>query len=192
MLFLTLKKEKKGQVNKKKFLSLLPCGLCLSVSFSTDRVPNVCVWFCGYSSWSVWISIRCLTLFHVFLSVFFLHNLPSFCLPCTVQGRTEEFISHTASSIASSRLIDWPPKNRREAERQIESQRRDLSHQSPRAMLQEDGPHPFALALKFPLIHRKQTQSKENKQPLSHSNSEDEAAFVFTFHKITMKIKQAA
>lgn len=42
-----------------------------------------------------------------------------------------------------------------------------------------NGPHLFSLALKFPLIHGKQAQSKENKRPLSRLNKnckEDEAA----------------
>lgn len=102
----------------------------------------VCVlWFCL-------ISICCLTP----LSSTF---PPLFLPPRTVQARTGEYISHTASSIVSSRLIDRPRKNHSEAEQRIESQRSDLSRQSPRAMLQEDGPHLFALTLKFPLIHRK-------------------------------------
>lgn len=51
-------------------------------------------------------------------------------------------------------------------------------------MLREDGPHLLALALKFPLIHRKHAQVKEtNNHCLVETKAEDEAALLIHFTK---------
>lgn len=57
------------------------------------------------------------------------------------------------------------------AEQWIGSQN-NLSCQSLGVMLREHGPHLLALDVKFSLIHRKQTQNEENKQPLSSLNKD--------------------
>lgn len=91
--------------------------------------------------------------------------LLSFCLPVQFGPRQKNlFLTWRHQSRAAVWLIGRAKKPGK-AVRRTESQRSNLSRRSPRAMLrEEDGPHLLALALKFPLIHRK--QSEENKRTI--------------------------